>query len=152
MAAFDLSENSVQGVHYAVEMAENLNAELLVVSVIDQRDLVAVREAVNRIGLLGKKFSISIDSYTEGLKQERTQQIEKLIKDISCSIAVQKIIKIGIPFLKIIEAVKESHADILVMGIKGRSNLAETLFGSTAEKMFRHCPVPLLSIRMKQAV
>ena len=78
--------------------------------------------------------------------------MQRLLTETNCTgISNRFIIKKGIPFAELFEKAKAEKMDMVVMGTKGRGNIAGILFGSQAEKMFRHCPVPLLSIREKEA-
>lgn len=148
----DFSDDSIKSIQYAVELAESVKASITVVHVINQRDLVAVTEAMSRVSAFGGGASMSIDQYLDQLKNERSHLIQKLLGDtMAAGRPVKKIIRVGVPFRELLKAVHESGADLVVMGTKGRSNLAEVVFGSTADKVLRHCPVPLLSIRSKAA-
>lgn len=53
----------------------------------------------------------------------------------------------GKPFLEVIRAAREVHADVIVIGSHGQSGLAETLFGSTAERIMRKAPCAVLVVR-----
>jgi nucleotide-binding universal stress UspA family protein len=145
LVACDFSEYSPQVVGSAVDLASDLKAELIIVNVINQRDVDAIAKVE------AEYPAFTVERYVRDQKTERLAMMDDLLKEADgTGIEIHKKIRIGVPFKMLIQAVEEEGADLLVMGTKGRGNLAEVLFGSTAEKVFRRCPVPLLSIRAEE--
>ena len=144
LVACDLSNYSIQAVEYGVEMAESVNAELVIVNVINQRDLDLIKKVTQHTD------KITVSKYVSETKEYRSEEIAKVLASSKHDPALYRIVfRTGVPFREILAAIEKEKADILVMGTKGQTDLADFLYGSTAEIMFRRCPIPLLSIRMK---
>jgi len=142
LAAIDLSKYSKAILKYACYLAESLNAELMIINVLNQRDV----EAVSRVSQYAP--NISVENYISNQKNERLQNIEQLLKEIDTNVKPKEIIiKVGIPFSEIIDVVNSMKIDLVVMGAKGRSDIATVFLGSTSEKMLRRSPVPVIIIK-----
>jgi nucleotide-binding universal stress UspA family protein len=145
MAALDLSQYSKATLRYASYLAQGLGAELIIVNVLNQRDV----EAVARVAQYAP--NISVKKYVEEQKTQRKAIIEELIKEVRHEGPGPEIVlKVGMPFTELLQIVKEKAIDIVVMGAKGRSDIATLVLGSTSEKMFRRCPVPVIVIKNKE--
>ncbi len=141
MAAVDLSDYSETIIRYSGLMAMKLNADLILVNVINQRDL----DMIHRTMISYESFSYQ--DYLSGQEEDRKAKMEDLIAT-SCpdTIHCRYLIRTGVPYHELLDAIESEGPDLMVVGKKGRTNLVDVLVGSTARKLYRTSPVPLLTI------
>jgi len=142
MVAVDFSEYSNPALRYADIFCDNTDARIMLVNVINLKDLYPVQ------GLL-ELYSIKpYEDYVNEAENSRALKMTSLIESVGCGNRIEKkIVRIGVPYQEIIAAVKSERSDLLIIGTKGRSNLGDTIIGSTALKLYRRCPAPLLVLR-----
>ena len=142
MAAIGDSPHSHDIFIYAAELANRLDARIIVVSVINRRDV----EAVGSIESMG--YKVDSEAYINGIRKDRLSKLNEMAKEISLpKDRMEAIIKVGHPFNQLMEVIREQEIDLVVMGTKGRSNLPQIRLGSVADKLIRHSPVPVISFR-----
>ena len=127
---------------YATGIAKSMSAELIVASIINARDV----EAVGTIAAMG--YEVDSGNYVTGLKKERQQELADILKKVAeMPEKVRTIFKIGNPSDELLKIAVKENVDLIIMGIKGRSDLEYFFVGSVAEKLFRRSPIPILSYR-----
>lgn len=134
----DFSDYSLNALKYAVTFAELFGAELIVVHVVEP----IVYPADFSFG------QVSIPAMEEEIKKHSTEQLNELIKrEIPVNVKAVPVIRVGKPFVEIIKTATEENADLIVISSHGRTGMEHVLFGSTADKVVRKAPCPVLTVR-----
>jgi nucleotide-binding universal stress UspA family protein len=126
---------------YAAGLAESTGAELLVANVIDKRNL----EAVDKITSFG--YKVDIEHYLETIKKERRAELNIVME--SLTLPDEKVtftFCVGDPTNELLKLVVDQNVDMVVMGVK-TNDIRHIFTGSVAERMFRKCPVTVVSYR-----
>jgi nucleotide-binding universal stress UspA family protein len=138
LVPIDFSDYSKSALKYATEFAQKFNAEIFLVYVVEPV-------------IYPPDFSmgqIAIPSVNTEWDIKAKEELDKLAaSEIPNAVPVQAIIKTGKPFLEIIETAAEEDVDIIIIATHGHSGMEHILFGSTAEKVVRKAPCPVLTLR-----
>lgn len=138
LVPIDFSDYSKSSLKYAVNFAKNFNASLVLVYVVEPV-------------IYPPDFSmgqIAIPAAGIEMDKRAKEELNKLAeKEIPSDLNVKKIIKTGKPFVEIVETAAEEDVDLIIIATHGHTGVEHILFGSTAEKVVRKAPCPVLTLR-----
>jgi len=83
----------------------------------------------------------------EMMKRARHQLVELKARAADRGISVQTRMTRGIPSEEVLAAANVEDPDLIVVGTRGKTGLAHVLLGSTAERIIRTAPCPVLAVR-----
>jgi nucleotide-binding universal stress UspA family protein len=142
MVALGVTQYSEGIFKYAAKLAVALDAELLVVNIINSRDV----ESIRSISAMG--YEVDGAHYVEGVRADRAAFLQAIFDRTDFSPdRIRTVIKVGNPYEKLLEIIVRENVDMVVMGPKGRTDLEHMLVGSVASKIFRKSPVTVVSYR-----
>lgn len=137
----DFSEGSKNALEYAVSLSKEYNAKLYLLHVVHDISMTAGWQVPH----------IRIDELYRDMEEGARKEMEKFCRDeLSGCENIEQIVVRGIPDEEILKMARDKKIDVIVIGTHGRTGIDRLLFGSTAEKVVRKAPCPVLSVRIPE--
>ncbi|MBO1518658.1 universal stress protein [Oceanisphaera pacifica] len=134
LVAIDLEPGSLRVVNRAAELAEQLKAKLHIVHVVD--DALTLYEPMVEISVRHR-----LQQAAERALQEFFEQLPPSVQaHTRCHVVLGK------PHQALSRQVNQFNADILIVGRHHIEPLRDLFVGTTAERLLRHCDIPLLMV------
>jgi nucleotide-binding universal stress UspA family protein len=137
--ATDFSQWAQRAEDYACALACSWRASLTVLSVAE------FPPGLNPDYLVNQQYLADL------LKHASAQLVDFKGRAEGRGIAVTTRVATGIPSEEVISSAREEDSDLIVVGTRGKTGLAHILLGSTAERVIRGAPCPVLSVRTEPA-
>jgi nucleotide-binding universal stress UspA family protein len=143
VAPTDFSEDSIRALDYTQELARKFGAEIILIHV--DQPLAPVIVAPE----FGSGFDMgAMSRLAEEQRLLAQKELDKTVNRLrEAGLKARSLLRVGAPFLEIINAAQSEGADLIVMGTHGRSGLAHVLMGSVAERVVNKAGCPVLTVR-----
>ena len=147
--ATDLSRNSAFAFRYAMKFAEEQNADIVILHVLEEiapntKALMSLYLAESELrNVLNEKLDV-----TEEIKDRLNTFCDQEYRDApACTSRVAHVeVAEGYPAEQILSKVDELNCDVIVMGTHGKGTFAHTFLGSVAQKVLRRVRKPVCII------
>ena len=137
LVPIDFSDYSKNSLKYSAGIAGVFNAGLILLYVVEPV-------------IYPPDFSmgqIAIPTVDMEMDKRAKEELTRLASEIPSGIKVSTLVKTGKPFLEIVATAAEEDVDMIIISSHGHSGVEHILFGSTAEKVVRKAPCPVLTLR-----
>ncbi|MBA4032921.1 MAG: universal stress protein [Planctomyces sp.] len=135
----DFSEFAAPAQAYATELATRLGAELHLLTVVQDIEMISPDPA--------SPFLLPTGQLPE-LIAAAQEHLESIVPATSAEgLKVVRAVRSGVAFLEVLQYAEDQAIDLIVLGTHGRTGLAHVLLGSTAERITRKSPCPVLTVR-----
>ena len=136
----DFSDISLLALKYARGFAEQFSAQLYCLHVVDES-----QQYWAALGPEATPIAPPMDDILTAATTQMQAFHDEHLMGLEYAPVTQ--VAMGKPFLEIINYAREITCDLLVMATHGRGGLMHVLMGSTAEKVVRKAPCPVLTVR-----
>ncbi|MDI6767751.1 MAG: universal stress protein [Bacteroidota bacterium] len=138
LVPIDFSEHSKNALQFAISFARQFNAEIILVYVVEP----TIYPADFSFG------QVAVPSIENELRERGKVELNQLVEtQIAETLPARTIVRRGKPFLEIIKTASEEDVDLIIIATHGHTGVEHLLFGSTAEKVVRKAPCPVLVVR-----
>ena len=139
----DGSKAAQKAARYAVALAKQLKASVIVLSVIDKRSFIGQTVPAAETA---RHVIEPIEDYLREAAEGYAGEIKKLCKN--SGVQSKTIITAGHPVEEIVKEAEKSRADLIVMGSHGRSAFAAAVLGSVAYGVIhKDTKIPVLVVK-----
>ncbi|MBM4273612.1 MAG: universal stress protein [Deltaproteobacteria bacterium] len=143
LVATDFSECSCAAFQTAKKLGQAFGAKIVLLHVINQMF----------IERLAEHLKVEEDSLLPELREKAQQQLSAFLEKCSTKEEeVDSMVAVGLPFQEIAVISRDLAVDLIVLGgygRRGRGPIDEVFFGSTAEKVVRLLPCPVLCVPLQ---
>lgn len=137
----DGSKAAQEAVRYAVYLAKQLKASVIIMSIIDSRLFILQKKPVS-----GAMRDVVEPSYPHAVAEMYTKEAEQLCEDNAVESKV--LIKIGHPVEEIIKEAEKLKANLIIIGSRGHSALAASVLGSvTYGVIYANTKIPIMVVK-----
>lgn len=133
----DFSEYAANARPYAIELAKKFGAEVAIINV-----LMSPSYAVS------PEFAVDLTKIQKDMQAAAESNLNEVRKIFEKEgIPTRTILEIGSPFAEIVGTAQKEQTDLIIMATHGHGAVKHMLLGSTAERVVRKAPCPVLTIR-----
>ncbi|HVQ31363.1 MAG TPA: universal stress protein [Vicinamibacteria bacterium] len=137
----DFSESARHALLYGTSFAREYEGELLLLHVVENLT----------VGYASDLFPVPMAEVFDEISGYAKAELAKLGAEVKeKGIAVRELVVQGKPSAEIVRVAREETADMIVLGTHGKGMLDKALFGSTAERVIRRAPCPVLTVGLEE--